>query len=87
MSRFVFSRKNEPELPPIITPELARIKIRVCTDGYPETGSMYYEGDVRTFVIERLPHPNLIALLPRLLSEPQFTYRPSTETLVIFREA
>ena len=36
-------------------------------------------------LIERQPHPSLIALLPQLLTEPGFIYRPSTETIRIER--
>ena len=59
------------------------MKIRICTSGYPETGAVYYEGTVRTFIIERLPHPTLIELLPNLLTVPRFTYRPDQETLMV----
>ncbi len=85
LSRYVFSRKPDPELPPQITPALARTRIRICTAGYPETGSLYFEGTVRQFVIERLPHETLIELLPNLLTVPRFTYRPSTETILVER--
>lgn len=85
MSRFVFSRKTEPELPEIIVPELAKMRIRIYTEGYPDTGSQYFEGTVRTFVIERLPHQNLIEKLPLLLNEPRFSYKPADETLIVER--
>lgn len=82
MNRFVFSKKsNEPELPACITPELADMSIRISTDGYPETGALYYEGTIRAFVIERLPHQQLVERLPELLVTPSFIYQPSTETL------
>jgi hypothetical protein len=84
LSRYVFSRKNnDSELPQGISPELAKMKIRICTLGYPETGAVYFEGTVRTFIVERLPHPTLIDLLPNLLSVPRLTYRPGQETLLI----
>ena len=86
MSKFVFKRKGaDSELPLSIGPELANMKIRICTDGYPETGALYYEGTVRKFIIERQPHPTLISLLPQLLTEAGFTYQPSTEKLRIER--
>ena len=85
MSRFVFSRKSEPELPEIIVPELAAMRIRIYTEGYPDTGAQYFEGTVRTFVIERLPHQNLIEKLPLLLTEPRFSYKPADETLIVER--
>lgn len=85
MSRFVFSRKSEPELPETIVPELSKMRIRICTEGYPETGAQYFEGTVRTFVIERLPHQNLIDKLPLLLTEPRFSYKPANETLIVER--
>ena len=86
MSRFVFTRKQDDSaLPEAITPELAKMKIRICTSGYPETGAVYYEGTVRTFIVERLPHPTLIELLPNLLTVPRFTYRPGQETLLVER--
>ncbi len=86
MARFIFTRKDDhEELPASVTPELAKMKIRICTSGYPETGTVYYEGSVRTFIIERLPHPTLIELLPNLLSVPRFTYRPGQETLLVER--
>jgi len=84
LARFVFTRKNDDsELPENITPELAKMKIRICTSGYPETGAVYYEGTVRTFIVERLPHQTLIELLPNLLTVPRFTYRPGQETLLV----
>lgn len=85
MNRFIFSKKNESELPESIVPELAKMRIRISTEGYPETGALYYEGTVRTFVIERLPHTNLIELLPILLTEPRFTYKPANEKLLVER--
>lgn len=85
LSRFVFSRKQDPELPAGMTPELANLRIRICTDGYPETGSLYYEGTVRQFVVERLPHQSLVERLPELLTSPSFTYRPGSETLLVSR--
>ena len=85
MSRFIFSRKNEPELPASIVPELENTRIRICTEGYPETGALYFEGTVRTFVIERLPHQNLIDKLPLLLTQPRFSYQPGSEPLVVER--
>ena len=86
MNRFVFSKKsNEPELPACITPELADMSIRISTDGYPDTGAVYYEGTIRAFVTERLPHEQLIERLPELLVSPSFIYRPSTETLRVER--
>jgi len=86
LSRFVFKRKDaDAELPLSITPELASMKIRICTDGYPEIGALYYEGTVRKFVIERQPHPTLIELLTHLLTEPRFTYQPGTEKLRVER--
>ncbi len=86
MARYIFTRKIDPsELPENVTLELAKMKIRICTNGYPETGAVYYEGSVRTFIIERLPHPTLIELLPNLLVVPRFTYRPGQETLLVER--
>jgi len=85
MNRFVFKRKSEPELPSVIVPELANMRIRIYTEGYPETGAQYFEGTVRTFVIERLPHQNLIDKLPLLMTEPRFSYKPASETLVVER--
>lgn len=85
MSRFVFSKKSESELPASIVPELAKLHIRICTEGFPDMGALYYEGTVRNFVVERLPHQNLIDLLPRLLTEPRFTYKPASETLLVER--
>ncbi len=40
---------------------------------------------MRNFVIERLPRPELVALLPRLLTEPSVPYCLSTERLRIER--
>ncbi len=85
MSRFVFRKSNDPELPPNIVPELANMRIRIFTEGFPETGAQYYEGTVRKFVIERLPHPNLLDKLPLLLSQERFSYKPASETLVVER--
>lgn len=85
MNKFVFSKKSEPELPAGIVPELAKVQIRICTEGFPEKGALYFKGTVRTFVIERLPHQNLIDLLPRLLTESRFTYKPAGETLLVER--
>ena len=86
MKKFVL-RKNvdDREMPSVINPELAKMQIRIFGVGYPETGSLYYEGAVSTFIIERLPQPALIEMLPRLLDEPRFTYCLSTETIVIER--
>lgn len=85
LNKFVFSKKSEPELPAGIVPELAKVQIRICTAGFPEKGALYFEGTVRTFVIERLPHQTLIELLPLLLTEPRFTYQPAGEILLVER--
>lgn len=86
MSQFVFRKQNDQsELPLSIGPRLAKVRIRICTEGYPETGSLYFEGTVRTFVMERLPHPNLVKMLPLLLTEPRFTYHPGSEILLVER--
>jgi hypothetical protein len=86
MKKYVL-RKNvdDTEMPSVISPELAKMNIRIFGEGYPETGSLYYEGTVGTFVIERLPQPALIEMLPRLLDEPRFTYCLSKENIVIER--
>ena len=86
MKKYVL-RKNidDKEMPSVISPELAKMHIRIFGEGYPETGSLYYEGTVGTFVVERLPQPALIEMLPRLSDEPRFTYCLSTETIVIER--
>jgi hypothetical protein len=86
MSLFVYRHKNDKsEMPKPMKPELAQLKIRVCSAGYPETGSLYFEGTVKTFIIERMPHATLAKMLPLLLTEPRFTYRPGTETLLVER--
>ncbi len=88
MSRFTFRKVDpapEPELPPEITREVARLRIRICSEEYPASGAVYFEGAVRNFVIERLPRPELVALLPRLLTEPSVPYCLSTERLRIER--
>ncbi len=86
MKKYVL-RKNvgDTEMPSVIGPELAELKIRIFGEGYPDTGSLYYEGTVGTFVIERLPQPALIEMLPRLLDESRFTYCLNTENIVIER--
>ena len=66
-----------------IPQELEQVRIWIHSEGYPEEGTLYYEGTVRKFVIERLPSPVLLEMLPRLLQEPSFTYRLNTETIVI----
>jgi hypothetical protein len=87
LNRFVF-RKSEPapenDLPPELLP-LARLRIRICTFGYPKTGSVYYEGTVRDFVVEHLPHQTLIEQLPILLTEQRFSYQPGSEKLMVER--
>ena len=87
MSRFTFRKAEpapEPDLPPELLP-LAHLKIRICTFGVPKTGSVYFEGTVRDFVIERMPHQTLIEQLPLLLTEQRFSYQPGTEKLMVER--
>jgi hypothetical protein len=73
----------DPELPSSIVPALARKRIRISSVGYPGTGTLYYEGTIRSFVVERMPHETLIAQLPGLLEVPRFTYQPGTEKLLV----
>ncbi len=89
MDRFTF-RKVEPTPPPDdeLPPELrllAGLKIRISTFGYPGTGSVYYEGTVRDFVVERMPHQTLVEQLPILLTERRFSYQPGSEKLMVER--
>ena len=85
MKKFVFRMDRDPELPLIITPMLARMKIRICTEGYPDQGALYYEGSVKSFILERIPQESLVNLLPQLLEKPSFTYCLNTETLRVER--
>lgn len=86
MKKFVLRKSaDDRELPSMIGSELAGMNIRIFGEDYPETGSLYFEGTVSTFIIERLPQPALIEMLPRLLDEPRFTYCLSTETIVVER--
>ncbi len=73
----------DPELPSSIVPALARRRIRISSQGDPGTGTLYYEGTVRAFVVERMPHETLVAQLPGLLEVPRFTYQPGTEKLLV----
>ncbi len=86
MKKFVLRKSvDDRELPSIISPELAGMNIRIFGEGHPETGSLYFEGTVSTFIIERLPQPALIEMLPRLLDESRLVYCLSKENIIIER--
>jgi len=89
LNRFTF-RKVEPPPPPEdeLPPEIrmmARMRIRIGTFGYPKTGSVYFEGSVRDFVVERMPHQTLVEQLPLLMTEQRFSYQPGSEKLMVER--
>lgn len=84
MKKFVLKKHSDtPEALEGIPQELEQVHIRIHSEGYPDGGTLYYEGTVRKFVIERLPSPVLTEMLPRLLQEQSFTYRLNTENIVI----
>ena len=87
LKKFVL-KKQEPDLDPEynISPELAKMEIVIHSEGYPKDGALYYTGTVRKFIIERIPSPALIEMLPRLLTEPKFSYCLSTETIIVARD-
>lgn len=85
MKKFTFRLDRDPELPLSITPLLARMQIRICTEGYPEQGALYYEGTVKAFILERLPQESLIGLLPQLMEKTSFNYCLSNETIRVER--
>jgi hypothetical protein len=85
LNKLTFRFERDPELPACITPVLGMMKIRICTEGYPAQGAVYYEGTVRTFVIERLPQEELVQMLPQLLEKPKFTYCFSKEVISVER--
>lgn len=86
MKKFVL-KKNPENLDPIegIPPELEPIRIRIHSEPDPDKGTVFFEGSVRKFVLERIPAPALTQMLPRLRNEPSLSYRLSTETLYITR--
>jgi hypothetical protein len=86
VKKFVLRKSaDDRELPSIISPELAGMNIRIFGEGYPENGSLYFEGTVRTFIVERLPQPALIEMLPRLADESRLGYCLSKENIIIER--
>lgn len=86
MKTFLLVKKHDDNLlPKTIVPELANMKIRICSEEYPESGVLYFKGTVRIFLFERKPQPVLINMLPRLLTEDRITYCLNTETIVIER--
>lgn len=86
MKKFVL--KKPEVLDPIygITPELEPLQIRIHSEPDPETGTTFFEGSIRKFILERLPTPTLTNLLPQLLQTPTLSYRLSTETIYITRK-
>ena len=75
-----FTKDEQPE----IDPKLAAMSIRIYGEGYPEK-NLYYEGNLRTFIIERIPSERLAAMLPQLLEMPRITYCLNQETITIER--
>lgn len=84
MKKLVLKKKHTPEEEPALDPRLLQMTIRIYGAGYPEK-NLYYEGNLRTFVVERIPSESLVALLPKLLEEPSFTYCMNTETITVER--
>jgi len=68
-----------------IPQEMESVRIRIHSEPDPESGTAFYEGTIRKFVLERLPSPVLTKLLTRLSEEKTLSYRMSTETLYITR--
>lgn len=85
MRKFVL--KKPEVLDPVygIPPELEPMQIRIHSNPAPDVGTIFFEGSIRNFVLERLPTPALTHMLPRLLAEPTLSYRLSAETIHITR--
>jgi len=87
LKKFVLKKKEEEIDPEYnISLELAKMEIQIHSEGYPETGASYFTGTVRKFVVERIPSPALVEMLPRLLTEPKFSYCLNTETIIVARD-
>lgn len=86
MKTFLFIKKHDDsKLPENISPELAKMKIRIFAQGYPEAGSIYFQGTVRIFIFERKPQQVLIDMLPDLLQNDRISYCLNKETIIVER--
>jgi hypothetical protein len=85
MRKFTLKRDyDRHELPEGFDHALAKLKIRIWS-GEGESITVYYEGSIGKFVIERLPSQSLLDLLPRLQQESSLTYRLQHEDITIDR--
>jgi hypothetical protein len=82
-----FKLKKPETLDPAygIPAELEPVQIRIHSEPTPAIGTVFFEGSVRKFVLERLPTPALTQMMAKLLEEPTLSYRLSTETIHITR--
>lgn len=86
MKKFVLKKPEvlDPEYG--VPPELEPVQIRIHSESDPEAGTIYFEGSIRKFILERLPAPALTRMLPQLMEMPTLSYRLSTETIHITRK-
>ncbi len=75
---------DKDELPGGFNETLAKLKIRIRS-GDGDSMRVYYEGSIGKFVIERIPNPTILDLLPRLHQESSLTYRLHQEEITIER--
>lgn len=86
MKKLVLRKSSaNPEIPEGMDPELLKARIRIVGADESHAGKIYYEGSVRTFLIERLPQQRLIDLIAELKDKESVEYRLSEETLRIER--
>lgn len=86
MKNFIFIKKHDDsKLPENIVPELAKMKISIHSEGFPNSGAQFFKGSVRIFIFERKPQQVLIDMLPRLLSEDRISYCLNNEKIIIER--
>lgn len=90
MKKLVLRKKdnhpdNHPDIPEGMDPQLLKMKIRIVGEGEATEKKVYFEGSVKTFLIERLPQQQLINLIGELLEKESVDYCLSRETLRIER--
>lgn len=86
MKKFVLKKPEVLDPAYGVSPDLEPVEIRIHSESDPDTGTIYFEGSIRKFILERLPTPDLTRMLPQLMEMPTLSYRLSTETIYITRK-
>lgn len=61
----------------MVDQELLNMKIKIYDEYYEQTGKVFYEGSVGTFIKERIPTEFLVELITGLKDKDKISYRLS----------